>query len=105
MLDCQHVEPEVVAQQELVDDLLQEVGGDLRVAIAIGQAGADGVRRVEDFLRHERVRDFALSPSVHCALSPEPPQRFRNFTTVSRKALGLSLSGWCPASATSAERA
>ena len=65
MLDGQHVQAEVVAQQELVDHLLEQVGGDLRVAVAVGQAGAHGIRRVEHILRHEGIRHLALPPSVH----------------------------------------
>src|SRR5262249_15882894 len=95
---------EVVAQQELVDDLLEQVRGDFRIAVAIGQAGADGVRRVEDLLRHERVRHFALPPSVHRALSREPPQRFKNFPTRSTKGRACSTSGWCPARSISSKR-
>ena len=56
VLDGQHVQPEVVAQQELVDDFLEEIGGHFGIAEAIGQAGPHGIRRVEHFLRHERVR-------------------------------------------------
>src|SRR6266545_553443 len=65
VLDRQHVEPEVVAQEKLVDDLLEEIGGDLRIAVPVRQAGPHGVRGVEHLLRHERVRDFALPPSIH----------------------------------------
>ena len=65
VLDRQHVEPEVVAQEKLVDDLLEEIGGDLRVAVPVRQTGPHGVRGVENLLRHERVRDFALPPSIH----------------------------------------
>src|SRR5262249_11455312 len=104
VLDGQHIQAQVVAQQELVDDFLEEIGGDLGIAKAIGQAGAHGVRRVEHVLRYERVRDFALPPSVHLAL-PEPSQRLRNFTTISTNALACSISGWCPARSISSKRA
>jgi hypothetical protein len=36
VLDRQHVEAKIVAQQELVDDLFEQIGGDARVAIAVG---------------------------------------------------------------------
>ena len=46
-----HVDADVVAEQVLVQRLLEEIGGDLGVAVLVGQAPADGVDAVEDVLR------------------------------------------------------
>ena len=55
VLDRHDVQPVVVAQHELVQDLLEEVGGDRRVAVRVRQAGADGIRAIENVLRHEGI--------------------------------------------------
>jgi hypothetical protein len=65
VLDRQHVEAEIVAQQELVDDLLEQIGGDARVAIAVGQAAAHRLRGVEHRSRDEWVGNLALPPRIH----------------------------------------
>ncbi len=65
VLDRQHVHAHVVAQQEFVDDLLEQIGGDIRVAIAVRQAAAHRFGGIEHLTRHERVRDLALPPRFH----------------------------------------
>ena len=65
MLDRDDVDAEVVAQQVLVEAFLEQIGGDLGVAIFVGQAGAYRGGGVENFLRHKRVDVFAMIPSAH----------------------------------------
>src|SRR5579863_8230851 len=65
VLDRQDVHAEVVAQQELVDDLLEQVGGDTRVAIAVGERAAHRLGRRQYLPRHVRVGNFALPPRIH----------------------------------------
>jgi hypothetical protein len=55
---------ELVAIKLLVEAFLEELSCYFGVAIFVGQAGADRVRRVEDVLRHKWVsvrRDISLS--------------------------------------------
>ena len=86
VLDGDDVQTLVVAQHELVEDFLEEVGGDLRIAVLVRQAGPDGIDAVENVLGHERIRVLALVPDVH-------GQRSRNAATRSAKASGCSISG------------
>src|SRR5262249_53965990 len=65
MLDRDDVDPEVVAQQVLVEALLEEIRRNLGIAIFVGQAGAHRLRAVEDFLRHKRIDVLAMIPSLH----------------------------------------
>src|SRR5262245_61025386 len=65
MLDRNHVEPPLIGQQEFVDAFLEQVGGYLRVAVAVGQARTHRRRAIEHVLRHVGIRYFALVPDVH----------------------------------------
>ena len=107
MLDGDDVQPLVVAQHELVQGLLEQVGGDVRIAVLVRQAGADGIRPVEDLLRHEGIRVLVVKPDVHGLFLPSLSSDYcsKNATTRSTKASGCSISGWCPASAMSSKRA
>ena len=68
MLDRDDVDAELVAQQVLVEAFLEQIGGELRVAILVGQARAHRIRRVEHLLRHERIGVFAMIPGLHARL-------------------------------------
>ena len=101
MLDRDDVDPELVAQQVLVEALFEEIRRNLRIAILVGQAGAHQLGAVEDFLRYERVDVLAMVPGLHLF---SPAYSSRNATTRSINALGCSISGWCPAPSISAKR-
>ena len=111
VLDGDDVQPVVVAQHELVQHLLEQVGGDPRIAVLVRQAGADGIRAVEDLLRNEGIGVLALVPGVHGPLPSSSKlirsgrYRSRKAATRSTKASGCSISGWWPASAMSSKRA
>ncbi len=55
----------LVAQQMLVEAFLEQIGGNLRVAIFVRQAGAHRLGAVEHVLRHEGVDVFAMVPGLH----------------------------------------
>jgi hypothetical protein len=65
VLDRDDVDAELVAQQVLVEAFLEQIGGDLRVAVFVGQAGAHRLGAVEHLLRHERVDVLAMVPGLH----------------------------------------
>ena len=91
VLDRDDVDAEIVAQQVLVEAFLEQIGGDLRVAIFVGQAGAHRVGAVEHLLRHKGIDVLAMIPGLHGGYSS------RKRRTRSAKASGCSISGWCPA--------
>ena len=66
------VEAEIVAQPVLVEDLVVQPRGDLRVAVAVGQAGAHRVGLLQHLVRHERVRVLAVVPQLHEPTSFSP---------------------------------
>ena len=65
MLDRDDVDPEIVAQEVLVEAFMEQIGGDLRVAISVRQAGAHRLGAVEHLLRHKGVDVLAMVPGVH----------------------------------------
>src|SRR5438552_439416 len=92
------VEPDVVAQQVLVQALLKELRGDFRLAVLVRQAPAHRVGARQHVLGHERVRVLAQVPGLH----RQAPMKA---TTRSANASGCSISGWCPAASISSKRA
>src|SRR5208282_4855943 len=82
MLDRDDVDPELVAQQVLVEALREQIRGDLGVAIFVGQAGAHRFRPIEHFLPHEGVHVLAMIPSLHPV---SPGYTSRNAATRSTK--------------------
>src|SRR6516225_5808398 len=101
VLDRDDVDPELVAQQVLVEALLEQVRGNLRVTIFVGQAGAHRLRAVEDVLRYEGIDVLAMVPSLHLF---SPVYSSRNAATRSTNAWDCSISGWCPAPSISVKR-
>jgi hypothetical protein len=65
MLDRDDVDPELVAQEVLVEAFFEQVRGDTRIAIFVRQAGAHRIGAVKDFLRNEGVDVLAMIPSLH----------------------------------------
>src|SRR5215469_4086474 len=65
VLDRDHVDPELIAQQVLVEAFLEQVGGDLWVTISVGEARAHRICPIEYVLRHKRVDVFAMIPGLH----------------------------------------
>jgi len=71
MLRRAYVEAHLVAEEILVDHLLEEICSDPRVAVPIGQAGTHRVGRVEHRLRHVGIGHLAHPPSIHRGISEE----------------------------------
>jgi hypothetical protein len=69
MLGRTDVKAHVVAQQILVDRFREQIGGNARVTVSIGQAGAHRVGRIEHLLRHVGIGDLAHPPGVHRSVS------------------------------------
>ena len=86
VLDRYDVDAEIVAQQVLVEAFLEQIRGDLRVAILVGQARAHRLGAVEHFLRHKGIDVLAMVPSLHGYSSMKR-------ATLSTKASGCSISG------------
>src|SRR5437899_2861730 len=107
MLDGHDVQPLVIAQQKLVEGLLEQVGGDVRIAVLVRQAGAYRIRAVKNFLRHKGIRVLVVKPNIHSLFLPSFSIDYwsKNAVTRSTKASGCSISGWCPALAMSSKRA
>ena len=59
------VEPEFVAQQVFVERLLKQLRRDLGIAVAVRQAGAHRIRRVQHLVGDERIGVLAMKPGVH----------------------------------------
>ena len=68
MLDRDDVDPEIVAQQMLVEAFMEQIGGDLRVAVSVRQAGAHRLGAVEHLLRHKGIDVLAMVPGLHSRL-------------------------------------
>jgi hypothetical protein len=68
------VEAELVAEEILVEGLLEELGRDLGVAIFVGQAGPNRICAIEHVLGDEGIRVLAVKPGVH-PLSLSQPRR------------------------------
>src|SRR5271154_5333248 len=67
MLVGDDIEPDIVTQPVFVKDLVVEPGGDLRVAIFVGQAGAHRWRRIEHLGGDKGVGVLAMVPQFHAA--------------------------------------
>src|SRR5271170_6466497 len=67
------VETELVTEQVFVEGFLEQLRRNLWIAIFVGQAGPHRIRRIKHVRRDERIRVFAMKPSVHVAV---PRNRF-----------------------------
>ena len=72
MLDGHDIQPLVIAQHKLVQGLLKQVGSDVRIAVLVRQAGADGICTVKYLLRHEGIRVLVVKPNIHGLFLPKP---------------------------------
>src|ERR1700758_5267143 len=98
VLDRDHIDPKIVAQQMLVEAFLEQIRSDLRVAISVGEAGAHRGGAVENFLRNKGINVLAMIPRLHRGYSS------RKRDTRSAKASGCSISGWWPAASINSKR-
>src|SRR5262245_30494897 len=107
MLDGYDIQPLIIAQQKLVQGLLEQVGSDVRIAVFVRQARTDRIRPVKYLLRHEGIRVLVVKPDIHGLFLPSLVSDYwsKNAATRSTKTSGCSISGWCPASAMSSKRA
>src|SRR5215831_16006469 len=106
MLGGHDVEADVVSDKVFVQRLMIEIGGDLRVAVFVGQACAHGIGSIEHLLCDERISYLATVKGSHGRLSSDRHQSPRmNSITWAANLAGCSISGWWPAFSISAKRA
>src|SRR5262249_47402422 len=109
MLGSHDVKPNVVGDQIFVERFVEQIGGDLRVAIFVGQARAHRSGGGEHVLGDERGGHVAGVTGRHGRLYSDWDARTQGprivAATRATKSAGCSISGRWPAFAISSKRA
>src|ERR1700730_13554600 len=104
MLSGHDIEADIVGDEIFIQCFVEQIGGDLGVAIFVWQARAHRVGGVEHMLGDERVGHLAAVESPHGWLFSDRGLRMMRARWAT-KSTGCSISGWWPALSISAKRA